>query len=466
MNSHPVLDPASGARTVGHDDYSLVRVPESARRSWISVAVQRFGQVSSFQQFMVGAILGYGMTFWDAVLAITVGSVLLETITILLGVAGVREGLSTSVLARWAGFGRRGSALVGMLVAISLAGWFGVQNGVFAQGMHDLAPWSSEWQWALLGGAAITAVTTYGFRTMAWVGCLTVPAFLALALVSIVDALRSHPLSELVAAEPPGPPLSLGAGVTLVSGAFVLGAIMTPDMTRFNRRASDVVKQTLLSVTLGEYAIGLIGVLLAHAARTDDVVGIVTSSSGVLGTLVLATAILKINDWNLYSSSLGLVNAVHVLTGRRVGRVPVTVALGALGTLLSAAGIVHAFAGFLTAVGMLAPPVAGIVIAEYHLVRACRPVLQDARRAGTPPPDPADWAPRALVSWAAGTAAAVAGLGSAALTSLAVAFTVQTVLGRVRVARLRAGRLRFGRFGRGGGAEASAHVTAATPKGT
>ncbi|WP_243716236.1 purine-cytosine permease family protein [Actinomadura darangshiensis] len=397
--------------------------------------MQRFGQVSSFQQFMVGAILGYGMTFWHAVLAITAGSVMLEVITILLGVAGVREGLSTSVLARWAGFGRRGSALVGMLVAISLAGWFGVQNGVFAQGMHDLTGWSHEWAWALLGGVAITAVTTYGFRTMAWVGYLTVPAFLALALVSVVDALRHHSLGSLITAEPPGPPLSLGAGVTLVSGAFILGAIMTPDMTRFNRRPADVVKQTLVSVTLGEYAIGMIGVLLAHAARSSDVVGIVTSSSGLLGTLVLATAILKINDWNLYSSSLGLVNAIHVLTGRRVGRVPVTVVLGAVGTLLSAAGIVHRFTGFLTAIGVLAPPVAGIVIAEYYLVRTCRGPLRAARAGGAPPPDPADWMPRALVSWAAGTAAALLGVGTAAITSVTVAFALHTVLGRLSARR-------------------------------
>jgi cytosine permease len=419
----------------GRDDYSLVRVPAEARRSWISVAVQRFGQVSSFQQFMVGAILGYGMTFWQAVLAITIGSVMLELITILLGIAGVREGLSTSVLARRAGFGRRGSALVGVLVATSLAGWFGVQNGVFAQGMHDLTGWSQEWAWAVLGGAAITAVTTYGFRTMAWVGYLTVPAFLALALVSIVDALRHHSLGALVRSAPPGPELPLGAGVTLVSGAFILGAIMTPDMTRFNRRPADVVKQTLVSVTLGEYAIGMIGVLLAHAARSSDVVGIVTSSSGLLGTLVLATAILKINDWNLYSSSLGLVNAVHVLTGRRVGRVPVTLALGAAGTLLSAVGIAHRFTGFLTAIGVLAPPVAGIIIAEYYLVRACRAPLRAAGDGGPPPPEPPDWMPRALVSWAAGTAAALLGFGIATITSVTVAFALHAVLGLLSVRR-------------------------------
>ncbi|GAA4529239.1 cytosine permease [Amycolatopsis samaneae] len=421
-----------------HDDYSLTQVPRHARRSWPSVAVQRFGQVSSFQQFIVGAILGYGMTFWQAVLAITIGSVLLEIITILLGVAGVREGLSTSVLARWAGFGRKGSALVGLLVALSLAGWFGVQNGVFAHGMHALGGGVPEWAWAVLGGVVITAITVYGFRIMAWVGYLTVPAFLALAGYSIVDTLSTHPLGSLVSGPPPGPPLSLGAATTLVSGAFILGALMTPDMTRFNRTPGDVVKQTLLGVTLGEYLIGLIGVLLAHATASPDIVGIVTSSSGVLGTLVLATAILKINDWNLYSSSLGLVNVVDVLFGRRVGRVRVVLVLGALGTAASAFGIADDFTGFLTAVGVLTPPVAGVLIAEYFVVRRCRPVLDALREHGTAPGPHRDWVPSALVSWALGTACAIFfDFGIPAINSVIVAFAAYLVASRIFPARHR-----------------------------
>ncbi|MBN9739776.1 cytosine permease [Amycolatopsis sp. A1MSW2902] len=403
-----------------HDDYSLTRVPDAARRSWPSVAVQRFGQVSSFQQFIVGALLGWGMTFWNAVLAITIGSVLLEVITVLLGIAGVREGLSTSVLARWAGFGRKGSALVGLLVAVSLAGWFGVQNGVFAHGMHALGGTVPEWGWALAGGLVITVITVYGFRLMAWTAYLTVPAFLLLAGYSVLDALHTHSLADLISAPPPGPPLSLGAATTLVSGAFILGALMTPDMTRFNRTRADVVKQTVLSVTLGEYLIGLIGVLLAHAAATSDVVGIVTSSSGLLGTLVLATAILKINDWNLYSSSLGLVNVVDVLFDRKVGRVRVVLVLGVFGTAASALGIADHFAGFLTAVGVLAPPVAGVLIAEYFVLRRCRPVFAALRRgqavAGR------DWELAALVSWALGTAfALVFDFGIPTINSVVVA---------------------------------------------
>lgn len=413
------------------DDYSLVRVPESARRSWVSVAVQRFGQVSSFQQFIVGAVLGYGMTFWNAVIAITVGSVMLEFITILLGIAGVREGLSTSVLARWSGFGRRGSALVGLLVALSLAGWFGVQNGVFAQGMHDMTGWSSEWVWAIVGGVVVTAITVCGFNMMTWTAYFTVPAFLLLAGFSILHALRSHSLGELISASPPGPTMPLAAGTTLVSGAFIVGAIMTPDMTRFNRTPADVVKQTLISVTLGEYLIGLISVLLAHAARTADVVSIVISSSGLLGTLVLVTAILKINDWNLYSSSLGLVNSIDVIFGKKAGRVVVTLLLGVVGTALSAMGIVNSFQPFLIAIGILVPPVAGVIISEYFVVRRYRRELLEARLNNTMPKVSPDWAPLALVVWAASAAAAeFITIGIPTINSVVIAFLLYAVLGR------------------------------------
>ncbi|MCP9958525.1 purine-cytosine permease family protein [Streptomyces sudanensis] len=419
------------------DDYSLTPVPEEARHSWFSVAVQRFGQVSSFQQFMVGAVLGYGMTFTDAVIAITVGSVMLEVVTILMGVAGVKEGVSTSVLARWSGFGRKGSAAVGMLVALSLAGWFGVQNGVFARGMHDLAGGVPEWAWAVAGGAAVTAISVHGFKVMAWTAYLTVPAFLILAGWSVAETLVGHPLDELLTGAPPGPVLTLAEGTTLVAGAFILGALMTPDMTRFNRRPSDVVKQTLLGVTLGEYLIGLTAVMLGHAARTADIVGIITTSSGLLGTLILATSILKINDWNLYSSALATVNSVDVLFGRRVGRRGVTLVIGTVGTVLSAAGIADDFTGFLETIGVLAPPVAGIIIAEYYVVRRYRADLERARRTGREPDIP-NWLPLSLVCWAAGTLAGVyLDAGIPAINAVVAAFALYALAGRAMEARRR-----------------------------
>lgn len=139
---------AAGGEVSDGDDYALTRVPDEARYSWFSVAVQRFGQVSALAQFLLGATLGYGMTFWNAFWALTVGAVILEVVCIFIGIIGVREGLNTSVVARWCGFGHAGSAVIGLVIGVSLIGWFGIQSAVSASGLHGIMPFLPQWAWA------------------------------------------------------------------------------------------------------------------------------------------------------------------------------------------------------------------------------------------------------------------------------------------------------------------------------
>lgn len=386
---------------IGKDDYSLSRVPEGERYSWWSVAVQRFGQLSALSQFLLGATLGFGMDFWSAFWALTLGAVILEVVAIFTGIAGQREGLSTSVLSRWTGFGRHGSSIIGLVIAIGLIGWFGVQNAVFAEGLQSLLGIFPLWVWSIITGLAVMAIVIYGFLSMTWTAYITVPAFLLLAAYSIGSALTHYSLGGLVASPAPGPALSIGAGATAVAGGFIIGSVITPDMTRFNRSAADVVKQTVVGITLGEYVIGLIGVLLAHAVKSSDVIAIVTSTSGVVGVLILIVATLKINDWNLYSGSLGIVNILDSTFGRRVNRAMVTIVIGVLGTILSAAGILQKFVGFLIVLGVTIPPIAGIMVVDYYVLRRFRAELDESRARGGLPNALEALNPVTIVSWAA-----------------------------------------------------------------
>lgn len=417
-----------------HDDYALVRVPDEARYSWWTVAVQRFGQVSALSQFLLGAALGFGMTFWDAVLAITLGSVILEFVAIFVGIIGQREGLATSVLARWTGFGRYGSSLIGLAIALSLTGWFGVQSGVSAEGLHQFLPVLPTWAWSLVFGLAVTAVVVFGFRSMAWTAYLTVPAFLLLAGWSVISELSKHDLGSLVSAPAPGPVIGLAAGTTLVAGGFMVGMVITPDMTRFNRKPSDVVKQTLVGVTIGEYLISLCGVLLAHALQTSSVIAIVTSSTGWVGTLILIAGTLKINDWNLYSGALGVVNFVSTVFGRNFNRAAVTVFVGVVGSLLAAGNIVGHFIGFLSLLGVAFPPIAGIMIAEYYIIKKWRGELA-AAGAGLPATEPT-LVPATLVVW---LASALIGeylpFGIGSLNALIASIVLYVVAGKLGLVR-------------------------------
>jgi cytosine permease len=424
---------------LGADDYALERVPDEARYRWWTVAVQRFGQLSDLTVFLLGAALGAGMSFWGAFWALTLGSVILEVVAIFAGIAGVREGLSTSVLARWTGFGRAGSALIGLVVAISLIGWFGIQNGVFAEGLHTLMSGVPVWAWSIVTGLAVTVLVVYGFRWMAYVAYVTVPAFLLLAGWSIVGELSKHSLGDLMAAKAFGAPISVASGATIVAGSYIAGAVLAPDMTRFNRTTGDVVKQSVVSITLGQYVLGLIGVLLAYAIRSDNVVQIFAATSGVLGVVILVSATIKINDWNLYSCSLGFVNTLSTLFGVRLNRVVVTIAIGTVGTALSAMGFLDRFTDFLTVLGVSLPPIAGIMVTEYFLVRRWRPALDEARAAGRLPQTEPGWVPATLVIWAG---AAVLGwwtdkaqFGIPSLNSLLVAGLAYWVAGNVGLLR-------------------------------
>jgi cytosine permease len=418
---------------IGRDDYALSSVPMEARHHWFVVFLQRFGQLSALSQFLLGATLGFGLDFWPAFWAFTLGAIILEIVSIFTGIAGMRTGLSTSLLTRWTGFGRYGSSVLGLIITISLMGWFGVQNAVFAEGLDSLLPHALPvWAWQIITGAVVTVIVIWGFLSMTWTAFVTVPAFVLLCFYSIGVEFTKHPIGTLIASPHPGPELGIGVGATLVAGGFMVGAVITPDMSRFNRSWQDVVKQTIIGFTLGEYTIGMIGVLLAHAVKTQNVIGIVTTTSGAIGVLVLVAATLKINDWNLYSGSLGLANFIDTMFGHRIHRALLTLVVGALGTLLSALGILQHFVGFLVLLGVAFPPVGAIIVVDYFLLRTYRRELDEARKAGRLPDRVPLWNPVGLVTW---LVASVAGYyitwGIQSVNSLVIAGVLYYVLSRL-----------------------------------
>jgi cytosine permease len=423
----------------GGDDYSLGRVPGGAKDPWQIMVVQRFAQLSAPTQFLVGATLGVGMSFGRAVLAITLGCVILEVVAVLTGVIGVREGLSTTLLTRWTGFGSGGSALVGLVVAVTSAGWFGVQDSFFAQGLASTVGGPPLWAWCLVGGALVTVIVVRGFALMKRAAFVTVPGFLVLVAYTVFWVLRGHPVSRLIVSAPHGPPLSVGAGATVVVGGFIAGAVLTPDMTRFSRSATDVVKQTAVGVTIGEYVTCLTGVLLARAAQTSDIVSIVTGTSGVAGAIVMAAAVVTVNSWNLYGASLATVNAVNsLLPGRRLSRTAVAVVLGAAGSVLSAVGIIGKFVPFLTVIGVVVPPVAGIMIAEYFAVMTWRGRLDASRQRGELPDPPPKWVPACLAAWVISAAAGYwVHIGIPAVNSVLLAFLLYAAAGKLGLTGIR-----------------------------
>jgi cytosine permease len=424
-----------------HDDYATRPVPPDARRPMWEVLVIRLGAFACVPQLLLGSALGYGLGFRDAVLATLFGSVILQVLSLALGVAACSEGLSTTLLAAWAGFGRIGSALVGAVIAVALMGWFGVQNGVFASGLFHASGWLNVPLWSVVTGIAVTWITVKGYRLMSLVARVALPLFLLAVAWAACRLLSGHSLAELLAALPAGPRLGLPAAITAVTGSFIIGAVVTPDVTRFMRGGRDVFWMTLIATFVGELTINLLAVAMALLLRTSDIVTLMSTLAGGVGATIAVVSTVKLNNLNLYSSSLGFSTLVHALRlgrGGAVDRVRLTWWVGIASTALSTLGILDHFIGFLVLLGVAIPPIAGIMVVDYYLLRRDRAELRRARSTGALPAASERLNPVALAAWLLGCASALLlpGVGIPALNALGVAglayWLVMVSIGRLR----------------------------------
>lgn len=391
------------------EDYPLTRVPQDKRVSFLSVAIVHMGMLTALDQFMLGAVLGNAMTLIDAFTAIFVGSLIFGVVTYGLGLAGMREGISGSLLARWCGFGRLGSVLIGVVVAVSLLGWFGIQNAIFAKSLDFALGNKLGFGLAAgLSGTLLTILVAFGFKALRIAARIAVPMFIMLVAFISVTALSGHNLQEIIQLVPPGEPLTISAGITIVVGGAIVASLMTPDLTRYSKNGKHVLGVTLFTIIAGEFVVNGLAILIAKTLGTADVVTIMSQAAGGAGLLVVVFSTLRVNDLNLYSSSLGIVNAVEGITGKKLKYTYTTLVIGILGTTLSVLGILDRFVDFLTVLGVVFPPIIGIMLVDYYLLRSHRKILDESRSTGQLPNETPTIGWAAIVASIAGGAVGLA----------------------------------------------------------
>lgn len=363
------------------DNYPTSRVPTNIRLSFLSVTLVHAGMLTALDQFMLGAVLGHSMTIADAFLAIFISSIIFGVVTFGLGFAGMKEGLSSSLLARWCGFGQIGSILISLVIAISLIGWFGVQNAVFAKGLNFALGDKLGVEWsATFSGLFLTVLVAFGFKALRFTAWIAVPFFIIVIVFISVRILDNHNTIELINSIPTGEPMTLSSAITLIMGGCIVASLITPDMSRYSKNSRQVFLMTMVSIILGEFLVNGLAILLARALNTADVVTIMTETAGGIGLLVVIFSTLRVNDINLYSSSLSIANSISVLTGKKVNYTLITLTIGIIGTTLSVLGILERFVDFLTLLGVVFPPIVGVMLTDYFIVKTHRNILKKTQK--------------------------------------------------------------------------------------
>jgi cytosine permease len=351
------------------EDWANERVSWADRHSTLSIVAARMGFTVSATDLLYGVALGLYFPFWTAVLIALGSSIVISVVSILCGLMGQREGITTALCMRLT-FGREGVRLPALAIAVVSAGFAGYSTGITA----SVLPGDSNlinFVYCVVLGVLYTAICIIGFaRGLTWVGRIAVPLMLGMVLVATVAAINhAGGWDGIVSGQPAqAGELTIAAMIGLGINKWMTGATVTPDVMRFGKTTSSVYSSTLAEFMVGNFGFNLLGIILGLGVGLGDL-GQAFAAIGMAGLAVAAVFVQgfphEVN--NMYAASLAGRTAsglprlyINVISGLLV------IAVAYIGV---SQGILESFLGYLDWLGYVIPLIPGILIADYFLVR-------------------------------------------------------------------------------------------------
>lgn len=342
------------------DNFSQEAVPESARKSTLSLAFIMLSLTFFSASMWAGGKLGTGLSFNQFFLALFVGNLLLGIYSAMLGYIGAKTGFSTHLLARFS-FGLKGSWLPSFLLSITQVGWFGVGLAMFAFPVSKATGVNAYLLIGIFGLLMTITVAFEGIKALLYLSIIAVPAIAILGCYSVWIAVNDmgglHALIDIT----PSEPISFATALTIVVGSFISAGTLTADFVRFGKRAKSVFLITIIAFLFGNSLMFIFGAAGAASVGEADISDVMIAQGLILpAIIVLGLNIWTTNDNALYASGLGMAN----ITG--LSSKMMSIVNGLLGTLC-AVWLYNNFVGWLTFLSTAIPPIGGVIIADYLL---------------------------------------------------------------------------------------------------
>src|SRR5438105_8831751 len=106
-------------------DYALEPVPDAQRRGLFSSITVFCGWVVTTPPLLVAGLLAGGLTFWQSIAALIIGTLITATVGALVANVGQTTGLTSYFMSRIV-YGAKGSSVVSVLVGVLAVGFLGV----------------------------------------------------------------------------------------------------------------------------------------------------------------------------------------------------------------------------------------------------------------------------------------------------------------------------------------------------
>jgi NCS1 family nucleobase:cation symporter-1 len=435
-----------GMRRAPGDLYELVIPPPDAELSNADLAPTRVAQrtwttynmaslwvglsVCIPTYMLAASLVGGGMNWWQAILTIMLGNLIVCVPMVLIAHAGTRFGIPFPVLAR-SSFGILGSNVPAILRALVACGWFGIQTWIGGQAIYTMLKvaiprWEPPFAMAL-GFLVFWAWNMYivvkGNDSIKHLESWAAPFLLVAGLALLAWAVgRAGGL---------GPTLSAPSrfattaeflaffvpSLTAMVGFWATLALNIPDLSRFARNQQAQVRGQFIGLPATMTLFAFIGVAVTSASAVifgeaiwDPVKLLSRIQSPVAIFIALFALLIATLTTNVAANVVAPANGFANLWPSRIDFARGGIITGLIGIAIMPWKLLEnadRYIGWLIAYSGFLGPIAGIFIADYWVIRKGRLVLAELYSRESLY---GRWNAKALVALVAGVFAALVGL--------------------------------------------------------
>ncbi len=385
-----------------NSDLAPTRIEQRVWSKW-HLAALWIGMSVCIPTYMLAAsMIQAGMTWWQSVLTVLLGNLIVLVPMILMGHAGTKFGIPFPVLAR-ASFGTVGAHIPAIARSLVACGWFGIQTwiGGFAiyQALGALGWINLSTDITIVPFLGITAlqflcflafwvlnfvIVLRGIECIKWLESWAAPFLIAMGLAMLIWAVVKVGGITQMFPEPPDNPAPFWPiffpQLTAMVGFWATLSLNIPDFTRYCKSQKDQALGQLIGLPTTMTLFSFIGIAVTSAtiviygsAIWDpiELVGKLGSTTAVVISLIaLTVATLSTNiAANVVSPANGFANISPRNISFRTGGIITCV----IGILIMPWRLYNDLGDYiftwLIGYSALLGPIAGIMICDYFLIR-------------------------------------------------------------------------------------------------
>ncbi|NRA61641.1 MAG: cytosine permease [Psychrobium sp.] len=343
------------------NDFSQQKVPQAQTKSSLNIALIIVGGTIAIPAFLMAAQLGNKLGFVDALKAFFAGAFILGAIMFCTSWVGGHSRLSTYKLSEFA-FGKSGAKLSNAIIALTLAGWYGINCKMFGQATSMvLQSFDIDLPvnlYMVIGSLLMLWVSLKGFKGIDKLALYLVPlmvCFIAYAVFLSVDSPEQQRLWQT------NGELTLLQAISAVVGAYIAGAVIQPDYSRFAAKPKRGSLAATLALGLSfPLVLAMVSIPAVISGQTDLILIMLNIGIGVPAFLLLLLSSWSSNVLCLYSASLSL-NTI----APKISLLHFNIAVALVGTLIAFSDVQQYFIDFLILLGICIPPIGAIYCLQW-----------------------------------------------------------------------------------------------------